>query len=230
MKKPRVLPSPCRTARKGRTPPVSVLPLALLLALALLACNFGGLLSRTPPGGAPGVTPVAVAPAASALPGAPGGTAMPDDLESAMPLDQAVAMAQTDNRPQLLDKMGQPDAFEIVFAQLNGQPVREEKWSYFDDNLRFDLINGALLYTVNLDPVPDLSINASIYDPLAFKAGMSLADVQALMPDQNLVQLDTADYGVPGGLLLAGRQILLGFDNGQLVYVRTFELTPEAGS
>ncbi len=188
------------------------------LALLFLACNL------------PGAARLASPPGTQGSPGVPGGGTAPDDLDKAMTLDQALAIQQTDSRPQVLQQMGQPDAFEITYAELNGKPVREEEWSYFDDQKRFDFVNGALLWTVNIDPMPDFSLNAAVYDPLSFTDGMSTAEAQALLKGQQLSEFDLADYAVPGGQALAGDQILLGFDGGKLVYVRTFELAPEGES
>ncbi len=188
------------------------------LALLFLACNLPGAANLASPPG----TPVS--------PGGSGGGKANDDLDKAMTLDQALAIQQTDSRPQVLQQMGQPDAFEITYAELNGKPVREEEWSYFDDQKRFDFVNGALLWTVNIDPMPDFSMNAAVYDPLSFTDGMSISDVKSLLKGQQLSEFDLADYAVPGGQALAGDQILLGFDGGKLVYVRTFELAPEGES
>jgi len=88
-------------------------------------------------------------------------------------------------------------------------------------------MNGTLVSTEKLDPLPDRSIFASEYDPQSFQAGMSVQAVTSLVGDTQLVQLDTTDEGGPGGLVMAGQQILFGFDQGQLVYVETLALTPQ---
>jgi hypothetical protein len=149
-----------------------------------------------------------------------------DELDQAMTLEQALTMTLDDNRQQVLDQMGPPDVFRITFQPLNGTQVRQEEWSYFDDQTRFDFINGTLVSTIDINAVPDLSINASTYNPLNFTDAMTIEEVQTLLKDQQLTQVDLADYGVPAGFALAGDQILLGFDAGELVYVRTFELVP----
>ena len=51
--------------------------------------------------------------------------------------------------------------------------------------------------------------------------------MKALLPDQQFMEVDAADVGVPGGSVMAGERILLGFDQGQLVYVETFALSPQ---
>lgn len=146
---------------------------------------------------------------------------------SNMTLDQALAVTPRDDRPEILKRMGRPDTFKITFETLNLKVVRYEQWSYFDDQTCMDFMNGTLVSTEKLDPLPDGSIFASEYDPQSFQAGMSPQDVTTLMGDTQLTQLDTADEGVTGGLVMAGQQILLGFDQGQLVYVETLVLTPQ---
>ena len=152
------------------------------------------------------------------------GASQLDELDQEMTLDQALTVNLEDNREQVLRQMGPPDVFKITFQDLNGTRVRQEEWSYFDDQSRFDFINGALLWTIDLASVPDTSVNASTYDPLTFTDGMTVDEVQSLLSDQQLMQVELADYGVPGGLVMAGDQILLGFEAGKLVSVRTFEL------
>ena len=164
----------------------------------------------------------------AALPeGASSGSSGIGDLDQAMTFEQALTMTLDDNRPQVLEKMGPPDVFRITFQKLNGTRVRQEEWSYFDDQTRFDFINGGLLWTIETNSVPDMSLNASTYNPLNFTDGMTVEEVQTLLKDQQLTQVNLADFGVPAGQALAGDQILLGFDDGKLVSVQTFELVPE---
>ncbi len=148
-------------------------------------------------------------------------------LENNMSLEAALAFPAEDNRPGILEQMGPPDAFTLSFEELNGQMVRQEEWSYFDDLTRMDFVDGTLLWTLRIEALPDASLYASYYDPQSFTEGISLAQVQALLPNQDLVEIDTSDQGIPGGQLVAGDQILLGFDQDRLVYVQTFPLMPE---
>ncbi len=183
----------------GSFAPIGV---SLLLALVLisLACNLPTALGLKLPGSA---------------------TASPP-----MSLQEALAITPRDDRPDILKQMGHPDAFRIIFEDLDSQTVRREEWSYFDEQTRFDFIDGTLLDTARIVPTPNGTIFASYYDPSAFQAYMSLDQVQALFPDQKLLQVDASEAGVSGGLVVAGNQILMGFDQGQLVYVETLVLTP----
>lgn len=145
----------------------------------------------------------------------------------AMSLEDALELTPLDSRPTVLEEMGPPDAFLIKFQELEGQFIRWETWSYFDFTTLFEFIDGELLWTIELEEVPDGSIFAHWYDPADFQAGLSSADVKNLLSDQELLEIDLATMDLEGGLALAGDQILFGFDNDQLVYVETVILSPD---
>ena len=103
--------------------------------------------------------------------------------EPAMSVEEALEIEPLDSRPTVMEEMGPPDAFTIQFKELEGEIVRWETWSYFDFTTQFDFIDGELIWTIDIEPVPDGSIYAHFYDPLELQEGMSQADVQALYPD-----------------------------------------------
>lgn len=145
-------------------------------------------------------------------------------------LDDALEGTLTDRRPAAIEELGVPDAFVITFEDLEGVPVRSEQWSYLDFGTRYDFLDGELLWTVELESVPDASIYAHFYDPLEFSADMSTVDIEELLSGQQLETFDLGEGELPGASILAGDQILLGFDNDRLVYVETFILSPTEGS
>ncbi len=194
-----------------------LIPIILIILFAMLIQSCSS--PSAPKGSSPENLPGTAASSSAAS-----GSSQIDELEQAMTLDQALSMTLEDNRPQILRQMGPPDVFRITFQELNGTRIRQEEWSYFDDQTRFDFINGTLLWTINLNAIPDLAVNASTYNPLNFSDGMTMEEVRTLLIDQQLMQVDLADYGVQSGQTLAGDQILLGFEAGKLVSVRTFEL------
>jgi len=155
------------------------------------------------------------------------GDAVSDSESDSMTLEKALEVTPLDSRPTVLEEMGPPDAFLIKFQELEGQNVRWETWSYFDFTTLFEFIDGELIWTIELEEVPNGSIFAHWYDPADFRAGMSSADVKDLFSDQELLEIDLAALDLEGGLALAGDQILLGFDNDQLVYVETVILSPD---
>ena len=144
----------------------------------------------------------------------------------AMSLEEALDVTPVDSRPTVSEEMGPPDAFTIKFQELEGQIIRWETWSYFDFVTLFEFIDGELLWTIELEEVPDGSIYAHFYDPAEFQAGMSPADVKNLLSDQELLEIDLAALDLEDGLALAGDQIIFGFDKDQLVYVETVILSP----
>lgn len=179
--------------------------LALILAGLLLAgCNYPGLKRPSTASGSP-----------------PGGE---------LSLAEALAVTPEDRRPAILAEMGAPDAFSISFDTLNGQVLRSESWSYFDYGQRLDFIDGELLWTVELEPLPDGALYAHFYTPEDFSGLMSSADGRELLAGQAIQAIDLAEGGAQGGLLLAGDQILLGFEQDRLVYVETLVLAPDGST
>ena len=142
-------------------------------------------------------------------------------------LEEALQVTPLDSRPTVMEEMGPPDAFVLKFMELDGQIVRWETWSYFDFTTQFEFVDGELLWTVELEEVPDGSIFAHWYDPAIFQPGMSSGDITELLFEQDLLEIDLASLDLEGSLVLAGDQILLGFENDQLVYVETLILSPD---
>ena len=156
-------------------------------------------------------------------------SAPPETEPEAMTLSEALAVPPEDRRSTVLNVLGAPDAFSVRFKELEGQAVRWESWYYFDFASSFEFVDGELLWTAELDPVPDGSLYAHLYAPEDFRADMTTAQVRELLAWQSLEELDLAEAEIEGGLLLAGDQILLGFDQDQLVYVETLILSPQEG-
>ena len=200
------LPAPSSAARKLL---LLLLPLAGLL-LAGLACN-----APFPAAGQPTQTDSPY-PLADAI-----------MEEAGLSMEQALAASPEDRRQEVLNQLGPPDAFTLEWQELEDQTVRWEEWSYFDYHARFDFVDGELLWTLDIDPAPDGSVFAHAFDPLAYEAGMSIAEAKARVPDLTMTELPLDEGDIPGGVLLAGDQILMGFDQGQLVFVQTFMLAPE---
>lgn len=144
-----------------------------------------------------------------------------------MTLAEALDTPAEDHRPRLLELMGPPDTFRLTFQQLEGTEVRWEEWAYYDLGARFDFVDGQLLWNVDLEPPPEVAIYAHFYDPRDFTAAMSPVDARTLLADQEVAEMDLAEGDIPGGLMLAADQLLLGFDGGRLVYAESFFLTPE---
>jgi hypothetical protein len=172
------------------------------LALAALACNLPGI-------GRAGDS-----------------TAATSGGEAEMSLEEALQVVPQDSRPEVLRLMGPPDSFTLQWQELEGQLVRWEEWSYLDAAARFDFIDGELVWTGDLDPALDGALLAHAYNPLDFNPAMTVDDVRSMLTDQTLEEASLAEADIPTGVVLAGDQILLGFDDDRLVYVQTFALNP----
>jgi len=147
--------------------------------------------------------------------------------EMGMTLEEALNTPAEDHRVRVLELMGPPDTFRLTFQELEGTDVRWEEWAYYDLGARFDFVDGQLLWTVDLEPVPDLAIYAHLYDPREFTADMSPAEAKALLADQVLSDMDLAEGDIPGGLMMGADQLMLGFDQERLVYAESYYLAPE---
>jgi pSer/pThr/pTyr-binding forkhead associated (FHA) protein len=147
---------------------------------------------------------------------------------SEMTLAEALAVEPLDARPETLRLMGPPDTFRLTFQELDGVTVRLEEWSYYDYASRFDFVDGELLWTIDIEPLPDGSLYAHFYDPIDFVADESSAEVRRRLEGVSLTEERLEELGIAGGAVLAGPQIVLGFEADRLVYVETFALSPEA--
>ena len=147
--------------------------------------------------------------------------------EVGISLDELMEVPSVDERTETLEYLGAPDAFTLEWQELQGQIVRWEEWSYFDFESRFDFVDGVLLWTLDIEPAPSGSIFAHVFNPLEFEVGMTMAEIQRMLPDIVMTEIPLDEVDIPGGVLFAGDQILLGFDEDGLVYVQTFILNPE---
>lgn len=147
--------------------------------------------------------------------------------ETGMSLEEALSMPVEDHRERMLELMGPPDTFRLIFQELVGSLVRREEWSYYDLGARFDFVDGQLIWSVDLEPVPEVAVYAHFYDPRDFNAYMSTAEAREVLADQELAEMDLTDGDIPGGLMLGADQLMLGFDQDRLVYAESFYLVPE---
>ena len=184
----------------------------LVLFTAALACNLPALQQPTPlrPAGA--------------------GAADPTDLQAALDAERV------DDRPEVLARLGRPDAFDISLVEVEGGQVRLESWRYYQYGTRVDFVDGEAVLTAEIEPLPDGTIFAAWYDPLAFSAGMTAAEASevagAASPAGTIpTVMDLAEGGeeLAGGTALVGDQILIGLYQDQVVYVETVALMPEGG-
>ena len=115
----------------------------------------------------------------------------------------------------------------LVNTQVDGQAVRFESWMYHEVATQIDFADGEILWSVDLDALPDGSIYPLDYEPGMFELLSSPAEVRDDLPDVRLERVRLNDEAIPGAFFLAGEQLLLGFVDRQLVYVETFVLEPD---
>jgi len=198
-----------------------------LLVLTSLACNAFDFVNS--PSDAPSETPEASSTIAEEFED----SATLDEIvqqlseETGMTLEEALSMPVEDHRERMLELMGPPDTFRLIFQELEGTVVRREEWAYYDLGARFDFVDGQLIWSVELEPIPEVAIYAHFYDPRDFTAYMSTAEVREMLADQELAEMDLTDGDIPGGLMLGADQLMLGFDQDRLVYAESFYLVAE---
>ena len=139
-----------------------------------------------------------------------------------------------DDRPGVLDYLGPPDAFDISFVEVDGIEVRMESWRYDQFLTRVDFVDGEAVWTMEIEPVPDGTLFAAWYDPLAFEAGMSEADISQLVTaaspagmEPQRIDLSEGGEDLAGGTVLVGDQITIGLHEDRLAYVETVAMMPE---
>jgi hypothetical protein len=148
-------------------------------------------------------------------------------------LDAALAAETVDDRPGVLAYLGPPDAFDIAIVQVEGGTVRKESWRYYQYATRVDFVDGEAVLTMEIEPMPEGTLFAAWYDPLAFEEGMTGAEVASVAASASPAgmepeALDLSEGGedLAGGTALVGDQILIGLHEDRLVYVETVALMP----
>ena len=132
----------------------------------------------------------------------------------------------------LVDQIGYPDAFTILFyqdAQTDGSPqdVRLEVWTYYQTGQEVTLVNGQIIEQTAVESLPAAS-SPLPYRPEQFNADM---DNQAVLRAAGLREYISAPLetdGLPGGKLFFGQQIAFGFQDDRLAYVESFPGESEA--
>jgi len=121
---------------------------------------------------------------------------------------------------------GIPQAFTILFYEEDGTPVRGETWSYYDQGLEVDFVDGELqgertidMATGDVIPVP--------YRPDQFAAFMSLAEVLASAQIDHYLVVPLEDGLVKGGEIYYADEIMFGLKDGALRYVQVLALEGE---
>lgn len=151
-----------------------------------------------------------------------------DDIVAAFSADTV------DDREGVLASMGTPDTFAISWEDVGGKVTKVESWGYHVFATRVDFIDEEAALTTDL-PIPDHNtIYPGWYHPEAFTALMPTTDALAVAGDASPAGHTPEKVDLSGGGedtarldLYAGDQIMLGFLDGQLVYVETVALATD---
>jgi hypothetical protein len=153
-----------------------------------------------------------------------------DDLQAAPSADVV------DDRPQVLAALGRPDAFDISIVLVEGVKVRTESWRYYQYGTRVDFVDGEAVWTAAIEPLPDGTLFAAWYDPLAFDTDMTGPELSQMVAAASpagaapvAIDLSAGGEDLAGGTALVGDQIMVGLYEDELVYVETVALMPEGG-
>ena len=191
-----------------RSNPKFMLPLSgiLLLMIVSLGCNLTNLVMKS------------------------------DTSEENEELMAALSSEVFDDRPEIVEFLGIPDAFDISIVEVEGVNVRMESWRYYQYGTRVDFVDGEAIWTIEIEPLPDGTICAAWYNPLDFEVGMSAAEAiqvaaaaspAGFVPE--LIDLSEGGEDLMDGSVLVGDQITIGLYGDQVVYVETYALAPEGG-
>jgi hypothetical protein len=170
------------------------------------------------------------APLACTTPAPETATPVPDDLDD---LQAALDAGVVDDRPEVLAALGRPDAFDISIVVVEGVKVRKESWRYYQFGTRVDFVDGEAIWTADIEPMPDGTLFAAWYDPMAFETGMTGAEISQLVAAASpagatpvMIDLAAGGEDLAGGSALVGDQIMIGLYEDELVYVETVALLP----
>lgn len=160
--------------------------------------------------------------------GGSGGDDATSGDDDVITLSEAMSTELEDQRPSLMQVLGEPQAFRIVFVPVEGAVMRHETWDYLELGSRFDFVDGQLVLTADIDPAPDGSWLPGHISPTDFEAGMSPDDVRTQLEGVELEDVDLAEVAGEGATAMVGGQLLVTFTDGELTSVETFLLEPDA--
>jgi hypothetical protein len=129
---------------------------------------------------------------------------------------------------EILRRYGTPDAFEISIEENVYNPDRiavYESWRYFDYYSSFEFIDGKLMECLRIEAVPAWTVSARQYSPVDLRPGLDLNQVKKRIGNQNLVSMKLPEHFGNELTLYTADQIMLGFSEGNLMYVATFALS-----
>ena len=144
--------------------------------------------------------------------------------------DQAPYTLSAEQR-QVVDELGYPDAFTLLFYQdLDEQDryydIRYESWQYGAVGREVVFVNGELIRDVPAEAVPP-ALAATPYRPEQFAASMRLNDVLASAGIAEYARAAADPLLVPSAEICLARQLAFGLKDGRLMAVETLPVAAE---
>jgi len=132
---------------------------------------------------------------------------------------------------QVVDELGYPDAFTLLFYQdLDEQDryydIRYESWQYGAVGREVVFVNGELIRDVPAEAVPP-ALAATPYRPEQFAASMRLNDVLASAGIAEYARAAADPLLVPSAEICLARQLAFGLKDGRLMAVETLPVAAE---
>jgi len=144
-------------------------------------------------------------------------------------VEDVAGFESIDRRGELLAELGGPDAFVITVDEIGGEVVRFESWSYYEANSQIDLVDGEILWDVEIDDVPDGMLLPLAFSPMEFTMLSSVDEVLGVLEGVELESLGAAaaEFEIEGAELWVGEQLVLAFVDDALIYVETYALAAD---
>ncbi len=129
-----------------------------------------------------------------------------------------MAYAYSQSQADVVDKLGPPDSFQILFYTEAGNEIRQETWRYYSDGRELTFINGEMVSEEAIDFQAG-EVAPTPYGPHQFAAGMRLAEVLASTGLPSYIRVPVEDELVVGGEVFYGDRVAFGMKNGRLYSV-----------
>ncbi len=131
---------------------------------------------------------------------------------------------------EIVAEFGWPQSFLVLeLEDGEGRRARQETWNYFDGETAYVFLDGELATFRAIDPLPDGS-DTTPYQPNQFVLGSAFGEVEGLLAEGEWTQLPGLEKLAEGVEICAGKQLILGFHDQRLVFVRSLALAPEVTS
>jgi hypothetical protein len=133
----------------------------------------------------------------------------------------------SEDQQLILDDFGWPDAFMIMeMDDAEGNPQRVETWSYYEYQTSLTFSDGVFMY----DEV-EAQLSGEIFPtelrPNEFPLGISMDQLDELLPDVLLVPIENIDYFLEGLDIYFGESFVLGFYENRLFLIDAWAALPE---